>query len=128
MRNRKKTLMHFRDLEVYQLAFRYAMEIYQFTKAFPGEEKYSLTDQIRRASRSVCSNIAEAWRKRKYEAVFKNKMTDAMQEASETQTWLEFCLACAYIDQTTFQTLDTEYEKIIAMLNSMEKKSDSFCF
>lgn len=104
------------------------MKIYEISKSFPQEERYSLTDQIRRSSRSVCSNLAEDWRKRKYEAVFKNKMTDAMQEASETQSWLEFCLACNYIDQTTFQVLDAEYEKVIALLNSMEKKSDSFCF
>jgi len=82
-----------RDLEVYKLAFHCAMEIFQITKTFPQEEKYSLTDQIRRSSRSVCSNLAESWRKRRYKAVFKNKLTDAMQEASETQTWLEFCCA-----------------------------------
>jgi four helix bundle protein len=128
MDEKNKTLRHFRDLEVYKLAFRCAMEIYQLTKAFPTEERYSLTDQIKRSSRSVCSNVAEAWRKRKYKAVFKNKMTDAMQEASETQSWLEFCIACNYIDHATFQALDAEYEKVIAMLNSMEKKSDSFCF
>lgn len=104
------------------------MNIYQLTKTFPGEEKFSLTDQIRRSSRSVCSNLAEAWRKRKYKAVFKNKLTDAMQEASETQSWLEFSLACNYIDSQSFQSLDSGYEKIIAMLNSMEKKSDTFCF
>ena len=87
-----------RDLDVYKLAFEAAMEIFQFTKKFPQEGKYSLVDQIRRSSRSVCSNLAEAWRKRRYIAVFKNKLTDAMQEASETQTWLEFCHACGYID------------------------------
>ena len=75
-----------RDLDVYKLAFETAMEIFQITKTFPQEEKYSLVDQIRRSSRSVCSNLAEAWRKRRYIAVFKNKLTDAMQEASETQT------------------------------------------
>jgi len=83
---RKKDIKHFRDLEVYQKAFGAAMRIYQITKSFPVEEKYSLTDQIRRSSR--------AWRKRKYAAVFKNKLTDSMQEASETQSWLEFCLSC----------------------------------
>jgi four helix bundle protein len=104
------------------------MKIYEISKSFPHDERYSLTDQIRRSSRSVCSNLAEAWRKRKYKAVFRNKLTDAMQEASETQSWLEFCFACSYIDQKTFQELDSDYEKVIAMLNSMEKKSDSFCF
>ena len=98
-----------RDLKVYKLAFETAMEIFQITKDFPQEEKYSLVDQIRRSSRSVCSNLAEAWRKRRYLAVFKNKLTDAMQEASETQTWLEFSFACNYIDETTFKELDEKY-------------------
>ena len=117
-----------RDLNVYKAAFEAAMEIFQVTKNFPVEERYSLTDQIRRASRSVCSNLAEAWRKRRYPAVFKNKLTDAQQEASETQTWLDFCVACKYIDIDIFNRLDSEYEKILAMLNSMEMKSDKFCF
>jgi four helix bundle protein len=90
---------HFRELEVYKKAFAAAMRIFEITKNFPAEEKYSLVDQIRRASRSVCSNLAEGWRKRKYVAVFQNKVTDAMQEASETQCWLEFCFACDYIDK-----------------------------
>ena len=117
-----------RDLEVYKLAFSAAMEIFQLTKIFPPEERYSLTDQIRRASRSVCSNLAESWRKRRYLAVFRNKLTDAQQEASETQTWLDFCLACEYINQQTFEKLDQEYERILRMLNSMEMKADKFCF
>jgi four helix bundle protein len=117
-----------RDLEVYKIAFNAAMEIFQLTKNFPSEERYSLTDQIRRASRSVCSNLGEAWRKRRYPAVFTNKLTDAQQEASETQTWLDFCLACEYINQQTFERLDREYEKILGMLNTMEIKADKFCF
>jgi four helix bundle protein len=90
-----------RDLDVYKLAFAAAMEIFHLTKAFPAEERYSLSDQIRRASRSVCTNLAEAWRKRRYKAFFINKLSDAMQEASETQTWLEFSVACGYIDPQT---------------------------
>ena len=125
---RKNYISHFRDLEVYKRAFEAAMRIFQATKEFPAEEKYSLVDQIRRASRSVCANISEAWRKRRYIAVFKNKMTDSMQEASETQCWLEFCLACHYIDQEVFDILDDEYEQIIAMLNSMERNAKKFCF
>ena len=125
---RKKDIKHFRDLEVYQRAFATGMRIFEATKKFPTEEKYSMVDQIRRSSRSVCSNLAEAWRKRKYKAVFANKVTDAMQEASETQTWLEFSLACKYIPEELFQELDEEYEKVIGMLNSMEKNSDKFCF
>ena len=104
------------------------MTIFQLTKEFPSEEKYSLVDKIRRASRSVCANLSEAWRKRRYIAVFKHKVTDSMQEASETQCWLEFSLACGYIEQTTVENLDGEYEAIIAMLNSMENKAEKFCF
>lgn len=125
---RKRDIKHFRDLDVYQKAFKAAMRIYEITKSFPNEEKYSLTDQIRRSSRSVCSNLAEAWRKRKYTAVFKNKLTDSMQEASETQSWLEFCLACKYIEKALFNELDNEYEGIISMINAMEKNAEKFCF
>jgi four helix bundle protein len=121
--DKKRDIKHFRDLEVYRRAFKAAMAIFQLTKDFPAEEQYSMVDQIRRASRSVCSNLAEAWRKRRYTAVFKNKITDSMQEASETQCWLEFSLACNYIEQATFENLDREYEEIIAMLNSMENKA-----
>ena len=128
MVNRKRDLKHFRDLDVYRRAFHSAMRIYEFTKTYPTEEQYSLVDQIRRASRSVCSNLAEAWRKRKYIAVFRNKITDSMQEASETQCWLEFSFACKYMDEITFGELDKEYEEIIAMLNSMEQNSQKFCF
>ena len=116
-----------RDLEVYRRAFAAAMKIYQMSKQFPADEKYSLTDQLRRSSRSVCSNIAEGWRKRRYEAVFLNKLSDAGQEAAETQTWLEFALSCGYIDDEFFGELDSEYEQIFAMLNGMEKKAKSFC-
>jgi len=87
-----------------------------------------MVDQIRRASRSVCSNLAEGWRKRRYPSVFKNKMTDAAQEASETQCWLEFALACRYVSGQIFQRLDTEYEAIIGMLSAMETKADKFCY
>lgn len=121
-------IKHYRDLIVYQRAFGAAMRLFEVTKGFPIEERYSMIDQIRRSSRSVCSNLAEAWRKRKYEAVFKNKLTDSMQEASETQCWLEFALACKYIDQGIFDGLYKEYEEIIAMLNSVEMNSGKFCF
>ena len=126
--DRKKDIRHFRDLEVYQRAFRAAMEVFEITKSFPDEERYSMVDQIRRSSRSVCSNLAEGWRKRTYEAVFRNKMTDAMQEASETQCWLEFAHACRYVSNDTFLRMDEEYENIIGMLISMEKKSEKFCY
>ena len=122
-----KKIRTVRDLIVYRKAFDSAMEIFELTKNFPKEETYSLTDQIRRASRSVCSNLSEGWRKRRYKAVFLNKLTDSGQEAAETQTWLEFSLHCNYIDENTFQRLDGDYEHIFAMLNAMEKKADTFC-
>ena len=125
---RKKTIRHFRDLEVYQRSFALVIDIFQISKKFPTEERYSLIDQIRRSSRSVCTNLAEAWRKRRYVAVFKNKLTDAMQEASETQSWLEICLACDYIDAERFKKMDDEYEEILSMLNSMERNAGKFCY
>lgn len=117
----------FRDLDVYKLAFETAMEIFEISKKFPTEEKYSLTDQIRRSSRSVCANIAEGWRKRKYKAVFINKLSDSAQEAAETQSWLDFALSCKYIDKETLVRLDERYEHIFAMLTTMDQKAESFC-
>ena len=116
-----------RDLKVYRKAFDSAIQIFEITKNFPKEETYSLTDQRRRSSRSICSNLSEGWRKRRYMAVFLNKLTDSGQEAAETQTWLEFSFHCKYIDEETFHRLDDSYEHIFAMLNAMEKKVDSFC-
>lgn len=116
-----------RELKVYQLAFQSAMDIFKITETFPKEEKYSLTDQIRRSSRSICSNLAEGWFKRRYLAAFINKLTDSVQEASETQTWLEFSLACGYIEKAVFDQYFDQYEHIIAQLLTMERKADSFC-
>ena len=127
MENRQN-IRHFRDLDVYRFAFDSAMQIFTITKSFPTEERYSMVDQIRRSSRSVCSNLAEGWRKRAYKAVFKNKLTDSMQEASETQCWLEFARSCSYINKKQFEELDKEYERIIAMLNGMERQADKFCY
>lgn len=126
-RTMKSKIASVRDLEVYKIAFDTAMEIFYISKKFPIEEKFSLVDQIRRSSRSVCTNLAEAWRKRRYKAVFVNKLTDASQEAAETQTWLEFSLECNYIDQKMFEQLDEQYEHIFAMLITMERKAESFC-
>jgi four helix bundle protein len=103
------------------------MEIFRVSKSFPREETYSLTDQVRRASRSVCTNLSEGWRKRRYKAVFVDKLSDAAQEAAETQTWLEFALACKYIARETFESLDEKYEHIFAMLFTMEQKADTSC-
>jgi four helix bundle protein len=116
-----------KDLIVYKKAFQVAMEIFEITKTFPKEEKYSLTDQIRRSSRSVCANLSEAWRKRKYKAAFINKLSDSEQEAAETQTWLDFSLACKYLEEKTYEKLNDEYNEILAMLYSMSEKADTFC-
>ena len=121
------TIKSVRELKVYQSAFRSAMEIFHITEKFPKEEKYSLTDQIRRSSRSVCSNLAEGWFKRRYIAAFINKLTDSVQEASETQTWLEFSFACGYINKATFNHHFDQYEHIIAQLLTMERKANTFC-
>ena len=127
MKDRTQAINSVGDLEVYKLAFATAMNIFEISKTFPKEEKYSLTDQIRRASRSVCANLAEGWRKRKYKAVFINKLLDSAQEAAETQTWLQFALQCKYVNKELFEELNEKYEHIFAMLNNMEKKADSFC-
>lgn len=108
-----------RELEVYKLAFKAAMEIFHLTKTFPKEERYSLTDQIRRASRSVCANIAEAWRKRIYKAAFVAKLSDSEVEASETQTWLDFSISCKYIDKDTYKSLNQTYDNIIGKIVRM---------
>jgi four helix bundle protein len=105
-----------RDLVVYQKAFSAAMRLYELTKVFPKEETYSLTDQVRRSSRSVCANLSEGWRKRRYEAAFINKMCDSEAEAAETQTWIEFAVGCGYIARDTGLELYREYEGIIAAL------------
>ena len=112
-----------KELKVWQDAMDAAMEIYAISKTFTSEEKYSLTDQSRRSSRSVATNIAEAWRKRRYEAAFKSKLSDSEAEASETQTWIEFALRCTYIDKQTAVKLDEKYEHILARLVSMVRDS-----
>ena len=115
----------YRDLKVYQMAYRIALDIHQVTKTFPKEEKYSLTDQIRRSSRSVCTNISEAWRKRRYKAAFISKLSDAETEACETQVWVELSRRCKYLTDTVASRLDKEYDHIIAqivrMINEPEK-------
>lgn len=117
----------FRDLEVYKLARELSKEIFQISKSFPKEETYSLTDQIRRSSRSVGAQIAEAWAKRKYEKHFISKLTDADGEQQETQHWLETASDCNYIDKTTLKSLLNKCESIGKMLNGMMSKSKLFC-
>jgi four helix bundle protein len=108
-----------RELDVYRMAFDAAMEIFELTKKLPREETYSLTDQIRRSSRSVCSNLAEAWRKRRYEAAFVAKLSDCEAEAAETQTWLEFAQSCNYLPVEKTQALHQTYDHIIGKLVNM---------
>lgn len=109
----------FRDLEVYQLAFEAAMDIFEVTKDFPREERYSLTDQIRRSSRAVCANIAESWQKRRYPAHFVSKLTDAQSEAEETRSWLQFASRCHYMERDYAIEFDKKYDAIIGKLIRM---------
>ncbi|NBP67986.1 MAG: four helix bundle protein [Cytophagia bacterium] len=116
----------FRDLTVYKKAFHLAMEIFKITKKFPAEEKYSLTDQVRRSSRSVCSCIAEAYRKRQYEAHFVSKSTDADMENTETRVWLDFALACEYISQDEWKALDDKATEIGKLVNHMIENPNKY--
>mgnify|MGYP006310278101 CR=1 FL=1 len=118
----------FRDLKVYQLSFRLAVEIFELSKNFPKEEKYSLTDQIRRASRSVPTNISEAWSKRRYPKQFVFKLTDSDGEASETTVWLDFSLNHQYISQKTHNYFIEKYDEVGKMLGSMIQHPEKFCF
>jgi four helix bundle protein len=95
------------------------LRVFEISKSFPQEEKYALVDQVRRSSRSICANLAEAWRKRRYEAHFVSKMSDAENEAEETRVWLEFARNCGYISQKHFEELDDTYDKIVAQLVKM---------
>ena len=116
----------FKDLTVYKKAFDLAMQIFEISKSFPKEEKYSLTDQIRRSSRSVCSSIAEAYRKRRYEAHFISKTSDADMENSETQVWLEFSFKCKYIEKDIREDLINRSQEIGKMLNHMIENPKSY--
>jgi len=116
------------DLEVYQMAFEAAMNIFELSKGFPQEEKYSLVDQIRRSSRSVCANLAEAYRKRKYPKAFVAKLSDSEGEAAETQVWLSFSMRCQYIDDSTAQKLNNTYEQIIGKLVNMALQPEKWSY
>lgn len=121
----QKIVRH-QDLIVYQKAIEAAMEIFELSKSFPKEETYSLTDQIRRASRSVPANMAEAWRKRKYKAAFTSKLSDGEAEAAETQTWLEIACRSGYVTRDIAKKLYIEYDEIISMLVAMAKNPDKW--
>ena len=115
-----------RELKVYKRAFAAAMEIFATCKRFPPEERYSLTDQIQRAFRSVCTNIAEAWRKRRYEAAFISKLPDAEAEAAATQVWLEFAVKCTYMEREAALGLYREYDRILRTLVGMINNPQSW--
>ena len=115
-----------KDLRVYQIAYQAALEIHELTKNFPPEEKYSLTDQIRRSSRSVTANIAEAFRKRRYPKNFISKLSDSEAETSETQVWLDFSESFNYIDHKTHDELYDKYEHVIAILINISSKPDNW--
>lgn len=115
------------DLEAYRAAYRLAMDIFRVSKDWPAEERYSLTDQIRRSSRSICANLSEAWAKRRYVAHFVAKLTDADGENLETQTWLLFAHDCRYLNDAGFDACMRASEEVGRLLGGMLAKPDSFC-
>jgi four helix bundle protein len=122
----REVIKNHKDLRVYQTAFDAAMKIFEVSKKFPVEERYSLTDQIRRSSRSICANLAEAWRKRRYEGAFVAKLNDCVRgacrrqaEAAETQTWIEFAVKCNYLDVDTGRELYGIYNQVLGSLVNM---------
>ena len=117
-----------KDLNVFKLSFEAGMEIFNLTRGFPKEEMYSLTDQIRRSSRSVSGNIAEAFRKRRYPKHFISKLSDSEGESAETQVWLDYALACDYIDKSNHDTLIEKYDHILGMLVNMANNPDKWTF
>ncbi len=123
---RKTKIVRHTDLEVYQREFQAAMEVFRLTKTFPSEEKYSLTDQGRRSSRSVAANISEAWRKHRYPASLVGKLNDAEGESAETQTWLQFAVECGYANTESTRAIYAEYDSIIAMLVNMQNHPEDW--
>jgi len=118
----------YRDLNVYKLAYKLALNIQKVTKNYPKEEKYSLTDQIRRSSRSVTANLAEAWKKRRYEKAFISKLIDCAGEAGETEVWLDFSKDFGYLNEVKYQELMDGYNQVNKMLYGMIDKADKFCY
>ncbi len=127
MQSKRIHAKSFRDLEAYQKAKALAQDIYNLTKTFPKEETYSLTDQLRRSSRSVGAQISEAWGKRRYERHFVSKLTDADAEQMETQHWLDVAASCQYLSHDQAEQLITELSHVGRMLNSMMGKANLFC-
>ena len=126
MREKSEKAKTHEDLRVYQIAFEAAMQIFELSKKFPVEERYALTDQIRRSSRSVCANLAEAWRKRRYKAAFVAKLSDCEAEAAEVQVWLKFAVKCQYLSVDTGRDLYGTYNQILGSLVKMINSPDSW--
>lgn len=122
----KKQVRTYRDLNVYQLSFELAMNVYRITKDFPSEERYSLVDQMRRSARSIPANLAEGWAKRKYENVFKRHLYDCIGSCEEIKVWLEFALKCSYLDENRYEDLRGKYAEVGAMLSSLVDKWQTF--
>jgi four helix bundle protein len=116
----------YKELRVFENAMNSAMKIFEQTKTFPPEEKYSMVDQMRRSSRSVCANIGEAWRKRRYKAAFIAKLSDSESEACETQVWIEFARRCGYLEKTICDDMDTEYDQIMGQIVKMINEADKW--
>jgi len=127
MEDRMAVIRGFRDPDVYAQAREQAQKIFALSKSFPKEERYSLTDQIRRSSRAVNAMIAEAWARRRYPAAFINKIDEALGEAMETQAWLDPTVDCGYMDRSQHRAMDEAWQKIGAMLNRMIQRADDFC-
>ncbi len=123
---RNKTIKTYKELDVFQLSMNLAMEIFEKTKRFPREEQYSLSDQIRRSSRSVCANIGEAWRKRRYRAAFISKLSDAETEACETQVWIEFSRRSQYLSDQDARRFDAAYDHVMAQIVRMISRADKW--
>jgi four helix bundle protein len=122
----KTAIKSVKDLKVYQLAYKLAMEIFEITKKFPKEETYSLTDQIRRSSRSVAINIREGFAKKRYENVFIRQLNDAFGSSEETRGWLDFSVDCKYISRKEYEMLDSQYDEANAMLYSLLNRWETY--
>jgi four helix bundle protein len=124
--SRSKFVRKHADLEVFKKAFELSMQIFQLSRKFPAEERYSLTDQIRRSSRSICANLSEGRRKRRYPAAFISKLSDAEGEAAETQTWLQFAVECKYLNRADARELYRDYDAVIGMPVNMSRNSSKW--
>ena len=122
----KKKIVRHTDLEVYRRAFAAAMRVFKLSAAFPKEERYSLTDQVRRSSRSVAANVSEGWRKRRYAGSFVSKLNDAEGEAAESQTWLQCAVECDYLPAAIARELYADYDELIAMLVHMQNHPEDW--